>query len=319
MAQESEDEQLDRYLQALDQVNVRQRQWFVLLVPLTSLIASLFVALSDSPNGLVVSFTLLLVALATAGLAYLQGSTLGRSGTIPTTTFQAFSDYVERRLSELERKAAALKMVEFSEDEREKVISSAIESLHKESIEPLLAEIKEGLADAEAEKKVELRVAAIKSRITQEMVDLRKRGNLNLMLGMTTTFAGLLFLGYSVVVSEKVIDYAEMVAYFLPRISLVLFVELFAYFFLRLYKQSLDEIKYFQNELTNIDSRCLALEVGMMAGDKELRKLAVQELARTERNFVLSKGQTTVELERERMANQAAVNIVNSIKKMTGR
>jgi len=43
-------------------------------------------------------------------------------------------------------------------------------------------------------------------------------------------------------------------------------IELFAYFFLKLYKSDLSEIKYFQNELTNVEMRYAAVRLAD-AGD----------------------------------------------------
>ncbi|MEI8616865.1 hypothetical protein P4S63_03450 [Pseudoalteromonas sp. B193] len=78
-------------------------------------------------------------------------------------------------------------------------------------------------------------------------------------------------------------------------------IEVFAYFFLKLYKQGLSEIKYFQNEITNIESKFLALRLSSKSGQGDCIKEVVANLLTTERNFVLEKGQTTIELEQVRI------------------
>ena len=75
------------------------------------------------------------------------------------------------------------------------------------------------------------------------------------------------------------------VVQFLPRLTLVVLIEIFAYFFLRLYKSSLGEIKYFQNEITNIEAKALALQAAELAGDKESTASIINRLADTDRNF----------------------------------
>ncbi len=66
----------------------------------------------------------------------------------------------------------------------------------------------------------------------------------------------------------------EFAGYFITRISLVAFIEVFAYFFLRLYRYSIFEIKHFQNEMTNAEFRVMALEAALMKGDQStIRKL----------------------------------------------
>lgn len=89
--------------------------------------------------------------------------------------------------------------------------------------------------------------------------------------------------------------------HFGPRLTLALFLQIFAYFFLRLYKSSLSEIKYYQNELTNIETKRLALNVALRKDGTDLLKEVVTNLLATERNHILTKDQTTVELEKARL------------------
>ena len=91
---------------------------------------------------------------------------------------------------------------------------------------------------------------------------------------------------------------------FIPRISIVFLVELFAYFFLNLYKSSLAEIKYYQNEMTNIEAQYTALLVALEKDDDQLKADILIQMAKTERNFVLSKGQTTVDLQQRTVDNE---------------
>jgi len=47
-------------------------------------------------------------------------------------------------------------------------------------------------------------------------------------------------------------NWAAVIANAVPRVTLGLFIQVFAFFFLRLYKSTLEEIKYYQNELTTL-------------------------------------------------------------------
>jgi hypothetical protein len=94
------------------------------------------------------------------------------------------------------------------------------------------------------------------------------------------------------------------------RVSIALFIQTFAYFFLRLYKTSLEDIKYYQNEITNVESKGLALKVATDLKNDALMKLAVDALIKTERNFVLKKGDSTLGLERERLEKNEVVELV---------
>ena len=76
---------------------------------------------------------------------------------------------------------------------------------------------------------------------------------------------------------------------FLPRMTLTLFIETFAYFFLRLYSNSLIEIKYFKNEITNIEHKFLALKTAVHFRDTLSIREAVGWFAQTDRNAVVQK------------------------------
>lgn len=89
----------------------------------------------------------------------------------------------------------------------------------------------------------------------------------------------------------------------LPKLSFVIVVELFAYFFLRLYKNGFDEIKYFQNEITNIEMKVMSLKYAQEFKNEDMIKELAMLLMKTERNFILEKGQTTVSIEKDRLQN----------------
>lgn len=156
------------------------------------------------------------------------------------------------------------------------------------------------------------------SRIESEIQNQAKRGNVNLLLGITTTLTGVGILGYSVFNAPQANTAIDLVSHFVPRISLVLLIEVFAYFFLRLYKQSLIEIKYFQNELTNVESKYLGVKLS--SGDESvLLAEAVKNLLSTERNFVLGKGQSTVEIEKGKVDEQRSSKLTDLLEKAIGK
>jgi hypothetical protein len=88
---------------------------------------------------------------------------------------------------------------------------------------------------------------------------------------------------------------------FVIRISLVVFIQLLSYFFLRLYRYCFFEIKYFQNEISNAEFKMIALLTAAVGEGKTLISKVCQDLAKTERSFVLKKGETTVGLKREEL------------------
>lgn len=168
----------------------------------------------------------------------------------------------------------------------------------------------------------------ITRRLRREITDLRLRSNVNLLIGMVITGGGLYLLWTTV----SIIDSSELlkqlasegndsnykfikniVLPIIPRVLLVVFIEVFAYFFLKLYKNGLSEIKYFQNELTNIESKLAAVEFSHLTKNQDALKISIESLSKTERNFILDKGQTTVELERAKSESELTRNIIKTI------
>ncbi|PRZ23283.1 hypothetical protein [Flavobacterium granuli] len=136
-------------------------------------------------------------------------------------------------------------------------------------------------------------------RINEELIRLRKSANINLVIGSLSTTIAIFALTYEVFFSEVNFKVTvDLLSHYIPRISLVIFIEIFAFFFLKLYKSTLLEIKYFNNEKTNIDFKLISLKTALFQDDKKMIKLCLIELIKTERNFILKKEDTTVELEK---------------------
>ena len=155
------------------------------------------------------------------------------------------------------------------------------------------------------------------ARLETEIRALMRRGNLNLVLGTVTTTGAVAVLAYIALTATVTVEnWRAVLPTYALRLSLVVFVEVFAFFFLRLYRASLHDIKYFQNEITNIQSRFLALEFSVLSSDGAAANKVIDELARTERNFVLSKGQTTLEIERVRLESRLTRDALSQIKNL---
>jgi len=153
-------------------------------------------------------------------------------------------------------------------------------------------------------------------RIKHEIDRLNRRGGSNLGIGSTIALIGMLYLAYTVTNQPGAKDTVEYVIHMIPRLSFVLVIEIFAYFFLKLYKNGFDEVKYFQNELTNIEAKVLAIKFLRDMKNEELMSEVIKSLMTTERNFVLMKGQTTVGLEKERIKGLEDRSIISMVKEL---
>lgn len=159
-----------------------------------------------------------------------------------------------------------------------------------------------------------------KNRLEQEVATLGKRANLNLTFGVIISAAGISILAYFIYITTSELNSGmsttDVFIRFLIRFSLAAFIQIFAYFFLRLYRYSIFETKYFQNEITNIDEKSLALQIALYAGEKNLISHIAKELSKTERNFIIKKGDTTVGLRREEMEIDFETSVISRLERL---
>lgn len=130
---------------------------------------------------------------------------------------------------------------------------------------------KEMTEEEKLQEYAEFKTQGTRSRIYSAIQQQEKKSVINLVLGIIFSITGalaLLYLVHNISFTPK--DTLDFISNFLPRLSLVLLIETFAYFFLRLYKDNLKEIKYWHNELTAIEHRILAFNLALKRGDIEL-------------------------------------------------
>lgn len=163
----------------------------------------------------------------------------------------------------------------------------------------------EDIADENLANEIKHTFLSSENRITRELFGQKVRSNWNLAIGSTISVIALIVLGVFIN-SENFndSDYLKVLVHFLPRLSLVLFIEIFALFFLRLYKLELLSMKYYHNELTNIESKKIATIISVRHCEKDKIWETVNCLLKVERNIVLRKKDTTLELETQKLENE---------------
>lgn len=140
------------------------------------------------------------------------------------------------------------------------------------------------------------------NRMGIQVETLGSRANFTLMWGMLFAAFGIGMIYYSFYLIEPLQvpgSYIDIIKQYMPKFALIFVVELIAFFFLRLYAKAIDELRYVQNEITNVEARLIGVLIAISNGGAMLSG-AVSALVSTERNFVLEKGQSTIELEKDR-------------------
>ena len=294
-------------------------------------------------NDPLVPITFLLVSMISLSLLYLQsGGTASndKDSNHPhkRTNKESYLqekrlDLFENRLNEVKEKLGLYEREKgLSDEEKQKIIDGAVNQTSEEAIEKIFSKETEKFIEKIKTQigidKLTATSQEIVNRLRREISDLRLRSNINLVIGMAITAGGLYLLwstvsmlDSSVLLKQLASEGAEsdgkflknLILPILPRILLVIFVEIFAYFFLRLYKDGLSEIKYFQNELTNIESKLAAVEFSYITSNVNSLNISLEQLSRTERNFILEKNQTTVELEKAKSDSELTKSVIKTI------
>lgn len=129
-----------------------------------------------------------------------------------------------------------------------------------------------------------------KARLSEEVKSLSRRNSLNLTIGAVTTGLAVGMLAYLVLgaTQHTFSNIPDLLAHFIPRVSVAAFIEVFSFFFLKLYKTGLQEIKYFQNELTNVEMKSLAIEAALLPTQNKITEQVIPQLVSVDRNLSIS-------------------------------
>jgi len=207
-----------------------------------------------------------------------------------------------------------------SEEEKANIISGIELHVKNDVNSTLLKNIEDRFSDEYKKngylKNLRSQFEITRARLTDEIISLGRRGNVNLAIGVITTIAAVGILASTVISGGATLKGEALLSYYLPRFTLSVFIEIFSFFFLKLYKSGLSEIKYFQNELTNAEFKFIATEQSIALGCKDSTKYVIEELSRTERNFKLSKGESTVELEKDKAERNSMNSVLDTVTKI---
>lgn len=289
---------------------------FITVVVMASMLASYFLiiqpALPDlleiikEKSSFFVSVPLSLVALAafiTGMISYLNKGIGGRD--VEKRSHILYKEIIRlsRRVSKIEEGSSSGASVELTESERNELISDTKKRIIGNTI--LLAEnsLKADISNFNKSYNLHKLHTDMVLRLESEIDRLNRRGGVNLAIGSTIALIGILSLAYFLYSAPGEVGGVEFFIHQLPKLSFVIVVEVFAYFFLRLYKNGFDEIKYFQNEITNIEMKVMSLKYAQDFKSEDMIKELAMHLMKTERNFILEKGQTTVSIEKDRLQN----------------
>jgi hypothetical protein len=195
-------------------------------------------------------------------------------------------------LYQLARSASAI-----TNNERSRVAEEGAESRAPEAPDEVLSDKER----AEYENKLQLnriRFAFTRNRrrMSEEIVRIQRNGFLNLSIGVLFSVVALGILGYPLFMGGDAAapDWIGFVERFVPRLSVGILVQFIGFFFLRLYVAGENEVHYIRNEITNLESKMIAYHIGAVRKDAVALRDIMKQLVRTERNFILKKGERSL-------------------------
>ncbi|AVF66041.1 hypothetical protein LRL27_004738 [Vibrio alginolyticus] len=182
-------------------------------------------------------------------------------------------------LEQLKKKVSEISyaQIQLKEGQQEAIINE----LRGTVSEDLVAKFEADYADV-ALKKFQLSQAKEKfrksiDRLSKEIDTLTRRANLNLVIGVLTTAIAVSLLTYMVLSNDTKLDtLTDLFSYYVPRVTVVIFIEVFSFFFLKMYKSNLSEIKFYQQEITKISTQQVIYESALVIQDNHVLSPFVQ-------------------------------------------
>jgi uncharacterized membrane protein YhaH (DUF805 family) len=156
----------------------------------------------------------------------------------------------------------------------------------------------------------------IQGRLKEECGRLNKQALINLFICFFIAFILMGYIAYVSIFATQSIEQSSF-QYFLIRyiprlVSVISLLTMFLYF-TRLYKSNILDVKYYQNELTNVEIKLISLKVALDNGNEEVLNHIIKEYATVERNSIITKEQTTTELERIKIENELNKDYLNKV------
>ncbi|NHM02592.1 hypothetical protein [Flavobacterium difficile] len=161
---------------------------------------------------------------------------------------------------------------------------------------------------------------SIEESIRAQIKRLTYNSNLNLTIGIIINTVGIIILFFSIYNFDSS-SVTNVLSYFAPRITIVLFVQIFSFFFLKLYKECLQDIKYFENEIIDTTFKVSSIKLAITLENTELINEILKKFSDGRRLSVVTikKDETTEDLERLKSESNVIESLSTAIKSITGK
>jgi len=194
--------------------------------------------------------------------------------------------------------------------------SSHLPNVRKKTAQPAEADdLRSEHAQTSLIKEFDPQCQQSRDRLIQEIAAIRQQSTLHLRIAICAAGLALGILAPAVFFQAEQSSLVEAGIHLLIRLPISLPLGAFSWFFLRLHSAAANHIRYYHNELTNIDLRFIALD---RAESSELA-VVIKEMAGTDRNPVLKRGETTTELEQSKIDPRNSHDVLAAISELLKR
>jgi len=255
------------------------------------------------------------VALAAAFALRSRTKDQSPSQSIRNSIDASIEAYIAQRMEQQVAKLVAGQMKEqivsadTINDIRDKVVSDVVSKASDEILEGL----KKTTSSKQAADRVIEMLDEIKSRLSTQAATLSLRANVNLVIGLFISMLGLTLLGWTLFrlgpTNIEAIDRSQ-IYFFLTRLTLMIVVEVLAYFFLNLYRASLHESRFYQNEISTMEARYFSVALARETLPPEAFAQHLKSLSILDRN----RGDSGAKLANDNLElEKSAVNLIREL------
>lgn len=240
-----------------------------------------------SRTSLLLGLGLLVYGAAFLMLQYLRGgalfpkSELFASDALPSAVGVATVNTLREKVVSLSEEVESLKAAQLDAlgGDRQQLVDALRPTVNAGVADELEERFRQRLSQSARDQEIRESFAAADSRLRSELAALGRRSNLNLVIGVLTTSLAVGLLTYMVLgAAVNFENLTSLLSHYIPRLGLVLFIEVFSFFFLRLYKTTLAEMRLYQTDLTALTIQRVAVVAGLSTGDPASAAAVSREL-----------------------------------------
>ncbi|MFL0354899.1 hypothetical protein ACI5KX_00350 [Erythrobacter sp. GH1-10] len=231
----------------------------------------------------------------------------------------------EEWLSQIDERERALTasrspLSEASEAEIVDLFRQSLDDNLSDQIRDQIDQVIETRSEQKIDREIEKSLWSARVRIESFSSSISARGIVSLLFGIAAAVGALLVLRdlttnfEPALVSE--LNYNTVIFILISRVSLAIFITFISYFFLSLYRRSLEDVHVYQAELTNIDAWLAAIAIAKSREDEALGAFIACKLMETDRQIEVNPTKETGSTRKDDVKLSAEIlkDIVSKIK-----